>query len=97
MVHVYRGIIPRAAIMRAFVKRQEESVVAFQTCRHIDLILTHREMHQRTALERQQRFWLLGDRVHRQARGTVLLHRIVYRLLKFRLQLQRRNRDTVDE
>ena len=97
LIHILGCIVARTAILGALVKRQEYGVRTFETRGHIHLVLAHGEMHQRTTLEGQQRFSFLGDRINRQARGFVLMNGVVHRLLEFGFQLQRCDRQTVDE
>ena len=54
-------------------------------------------MDQRPALEGEQRFRLLGDRVLGQPGALILFDGVVHRLLEFRFQLQGGNRQAVDE
>lgn len=88
---------PLYCYFRPLVKREKEGLIALQARGHVDLILAHREVDQRPALESEQRLGLFGDRVDRQAGGLVLADSLLHRLLELRLQLQRRHRQAVHE
>ena len=94
---VLRHIVARAAVCRAFVEGQKGGARPLQARGHVHLVLADRKMHQRTALEGEQRLGLFGHRVHGQARGFVLQNGALHRLLEFALQLQRGHRQAIDE
>ncbi len=54
-------------------------------------------MGERPAFEREERLGLFRDWVHGQARGLVLFDRAVGRRFELRFELQRGDRDAVDE
>jgi hypothetical protein len=94
-VDVVRHIIARAAVVCAFVEGQKVGALPLQLGGHVHLVLAHRKVHQRTALEGQQRLRFFGHRVYRQARGLVLPNGAVHRLFEFTLQLQRGHRHAI--
>ena len=96
-VDVVRHIVARAAIVRAFVKGQKVGVLPLQLGCHVHLVLAHRKVHQRTALEAQQRLCFFGHRVYRQTRGLVLFDGTVHPLFEFTLELQGGHRHAIDK
>src|SRR5690606_23610007 len=86
-----------ATIQTAQVEWQEEGVLAVQLGGHRDLALPNSEMHQRAALEAQQRLRFTGQRVFYRAVITVLTLGVFHALLKLAFQLQRGSGDAVDE
>jgi hypothetical protein len=94
-VHVFRHIVAGTAILRAFVEGQEIGIFAGQPRCHLNLVLAHRKVHQRTALEAEQRFGLFCHRINWQARRLVLLDCTIHRLLELGFQFQRGNWQTI--
>jgi hypothetical protein len=86
-----------AAVLGAPVEGQKESVLAGQAGGHGHLVLTHREMHQGTAPEGEQRLRLARDRVLHRAVPPVLAPGVLHRLLELALELQGGGGDAVDE
>ena len=97
VIGIFRDIVPRAAVMGAFVKRQEEGFIALELGRHKNFVLADGKVHQRAAFKGQQRLRFVGARVLRQTRFLVLRYGVLHRLLKFRLQFQRRHWQAIDE
>ncbi len=96
-VRVRRCGVAGAAVLRAPVEGQEEGVLAIQARSHRHLVLADREVHQRPALEGQQRLGLAGDRVLQRAVAPVLALGVLHRLLELAFELQRGGGDAVDE
>ena len=97
VVGIFRDIVPRTAVMGAFVKRQEEGFIAIEFGRHKYFVLADGKVHQRPAFKGQQRLGLIGAGIFRQTRFLILRNGVLYRLLKFRLQFQRRYWQAIDE
>ncbi|MNJ48863.1 hypothetical protein D3C77_440700 [compost metagenome] len=94
---VRRLRVARAAFRTAEVEWQEEGVFTRQLGGHRHLVLAHSKVHQRAALEGQQRLGFTGQRVFYRAVVTVLALGVFYRLLKLAFQFQRRRGEAVDE
>ncbi|VGC97519.1 Uncharacterised protein [Klebsiella quasipneumoniae] len=97
VVGIFRDVVPRAAVMGAFVKRQEEGFIAIKFGRHKHFVLADGKVHQRPAFKGQQRLRFIGAWIFRQTRFLVLRNGVLHRLLKFRLQFQRRHWQAIDE
>ena len=94
---IFGDLIACTTIFGAFVKRQEEGAVTHEFGGHINVILADGKMHQRPALEGQQRFGLIGSGIFRQAGFFILRNGVLHRLFEFGFQLQRGNWQAVDK
>ena len=94
---ILRDVVTRATLFSAFVERQKERVITGKPGSHVDLILADGEVHQRAALEGQQRLRLVGLRIFWQARFFVLVYGAVDRLLEFGFQFESGNGKAVDK
>ena len=79
------------------VEGKEEGVLPRKLGGHPDLAVGHREMDNRAAMLRQKRMLAFRDRVYGQAVAPVLGLRVFDRLGEIRLQLDRRQRQAVQE
>ena len=89
--------IARAAFRATKVERQEEGVFTRQLGGHRHFVLAHGKVHQRAALESQQRLGLARQWVFDRAVVTVLALGVFHRLLELAFQLQRGGGDAIDE
>ncbi len=94
---IRRRRVAGAAVEAAQVERQEEGFLAGQLGGHRHFILAHGKVHQRATFEGQQRLGFARQRVFYRAVVAVLALGVFHALLELAFQLQRGNRNAVDE
>ena len=85
------------ASLAPLIERQEKGILASELRRHPDHAVGHREVHHRATLESQQRFLAFRARIDRKPVFAILLLGRFRRLDKIGLQLDRGDRQSVDE